>query len=228
MNSAADQNPDCQEGEQVVGLEKADTRRRTLLKGSAAVLPMIVTLRSGAALAASSADGCVQASQTQALQTPPSVKVGGDSYLRVPIKWTKLKKLRARSSGGGGGWEIDTDAVDIEVYQSQTPPDSLVWWGFVTSVGVQEKFTQTSTSPVEVRYPTGSERVSGYYVDGSSGLKYLLPETPAPASADGLVVTDSAGTPQTTEDGTTKQVGYVVFTTGGASAISESCWCSIS
>ncbi|WP_394753461.1 hypothetical protein [Crenothrix sp.] len=74
--------------------DKLSTRRRAFIKGSAAVLPVVLTLRNGSAFAADS----ISCLAKQANITPPTLAAAPDGYVRDQTVYRNLK---------GNGLKID-------------------------------------------------------------------------------------------------------------------------
>lgn len=65
--------------------------RRALLKGSAAAVPMVLTLRSGAALAITSAESCVLRASSSVSPTVITPDTGDNLYVRTAVQARQLQ-----------------------------------------------------------------------------------------------------------------------------------------
>lgn len=77
--------------------------RRKLIKGTAIAVPVVMTLRSGAALATASTDQCIARDQQFANDTKPSkfTNSESDSFLRTPVTIIRLIKIKEEVDGSG-------------------------------------------------------------------------------------------------------------------------------
>lgn len=85
--------------------------RRRLIKGTAIALPVVMTLRSGAAMAASSTESCIARDQQLANTLDPNKFTNSDTdpFLRTQITITRLIKIKEvrDSSGNHPKWVYD-------------------------------------------------------------------------------------------------------------------------
>lgn len=91
--------------------DKLSTRRRAFIKGSAAVLPVVLTLRNGSAFAADS----ISCLAKQANITPDTLAAAPDGYVRDQ---TVYRNLKGKDSNGV--------TLKIDVYQY--PPNTGNWF----------------------------------------------------------------------------------------------------
>lgn len=88
--------------------------RRRLIKGTVVAVPVVMTLRSGAALATASTDKCIARDQQFANDTKPKkfINSDDDSFLRTPVTITKLIKIKQETDSDGNNqkWVYDKKA----------------------------------------------------------------------------------------------------------------------
>ncbi len=89
----------------------ASNARRRLIKGSAVAVPIVMTLRSGAAMAASSTESCIARDQKLADSLNPKkfTNSNPDPFLRTEITITRLIKIKKQTDNAGQNpkWVFD-------------------------------------------------------------------------------------------------------------------------
>lgn len=198
--------------------------RRTLVKAGAFVPPVVLTLRSGTAMAQASSASCLAPSQEAAQRAATNNELGlkqdPDGWLRANILVKEARRVRKVK----GEWAFKGRRV-VRVYAhehgdkgsflSLRPDRSGRKWRLVDSGRV-----------IEVRDPhTRAVMLVGglYFRGGNPRRRFVgIAENPAlgivEVNDQGEVVLDENGNPSVTE---------IVDTTQPVTAISASCWASL-
>jgi hypothetical protein len=116
---------DIQPGEARSSQAVVSRGRRALLKGSAAAVPMVLTLRSGAALAITSAEECVERNinNTTALAVTEAQDVAGNPFVRRRVFARKIQ-----ASGGAEFWVYLPPATEEAAGVSSDNPTDVDGW----------------------------------------------------------------------------------------------------
>lgn len=211
---------------------KADARRRALLKGSAAAVPVIMTLRSGAAIAEGSGGACLAAVRGSASTERPAPYVStNDTYLRTAIALITKGNLSRVEPKSGGGFKFPSQASNSPYDIYQTNPANQIWWSVLigASLGtLPQAFTLVgSFGGSTVTGASGGPKTGTVFSAGSVPTYYFYEgdASQLTKSSYGLVVTDEWGSIVYTDSSkTTQAVGYY---SNYASANTPSCYSSI-
>ncbi len=180
--------------------------RRKLIKGGAIAVPVVMTLRSGSALAASSSNRCITNDQTnaQALLTAdhlPEFRSSStnnvETFLREEV--TRSQLIRIKRDPGDTFWIYDKDGNDdlrtrvIYNYASMTPyPNEWLDTGatqrqYSAQGGLDiDVYDSATTGP-----PTGSIVITGeHFIEGT--LNYVFEDAEI-GIRHGLIMTTGSG-----------------------------------
>lgn len=174
--------------------------RRALLKGSAAAVPMVLTLRSGAALAITSAESCVLRASSSVSPTVITPDTGDNLYVRTAVQ---ARQLQAGSdpaffvfmNPASGQWENEaywngSDSV-LRTYIDD-PSDSAKMKDADTSVTLSYSIVAPVSGDSLVHYvlvkvtDTGDPRNGGARVRVATGDSGMLITTSCWNSANGV------------------------------------------
>jgi len=184
--------------------------RRRLIKGTAIALPVVMTLRSGAAMAASSTESCIARDQKLADTLNPIefTEVDTDPFLRTPITITRLIKIKEVTNIGGNNpkWVYDTQPPGNALQYSivyvhghgltaplpsnwlNTADPQLPFTNLVATIDVYNVYTDTT--PAITAGNHFKQGLNNFVQDASFGINGLMEQY-------GLVVTDGFGGIQT-------------------------------
>lgn len=186
-------------GERNQGSAPVNPVRRKLVKGGAFVPPVILTLRHGAALAQTSAQGgaCQAADQQRAQQTAPAALAPErDDWLRAPVLVTEVRRVRKIK----GQWKFKPNAPVIQVY-THKPRGRFAWWSVKSGTSGKKLNYKDTHKTIQVVDDRGQVVHVGPLIvrANNPGLRYV--GLNAEQSAFGLVAVSSEGTPVTDSDG---------------------------
>jgi hypothetical protein len=193
--------------------------RRKLIKGGALVPPVMLTLRSGAAVAQTSAGTCLGTNQSAAAeaQTLSSTK---DGWMRQDVIVKEARRVRKKR----GKWHFKGQKI-ARVY-THSNGNRGTWISLRPGLaGKRWRLVDTGRDIVVYDITTGQPVLTGSLMHrrGNPLRKYIaIEETPAYGllqfDANGDLIVDSEGDPVITE---------VASSTEGANALTASCWASL-
>ncbi len=220
------QTPDNQENERYTVNAKT---RRALLKGSAASLPVLLSFKSGAAMAMTSSERCI-AHDEQLAETNKPAKFednNTDAFLRREVKWIKLRQ--AVDVAGQFRVELNTNGKpkSAQVYQPLSDTGDV----YATTGNNQREVTAQGGANIDVYDAAGVAILyTGEKFLHQNGTVYVV-ETRR--NRFGLVVTDNNGVALddifATGSIPSPRIGRFVDESNldGQNHITESCWTSV-
>lgn len=201
--------------------------KRKLIKGSLAAVPVVMTLKSGAAMALTSTEQCIARSKTFANTNNPEkfADTGtGAPFFRTPVQ--KLVLVSVVEDIPSGRW-ILTGGVEVitNIYQHDTPVDPNNWAGtddpqIAYSADLVNPTVDVYESAVGALVQSSAE----LYTDGSGGYFYKKTQE----SKDGLVVFDDDGLVLSDILGGPRVGGFTdTPLLNGLNHLTGSCWASL-
>lgn len=193
-------------------LEVSNTRRK-LIKGTAALAPIILTLRSGAAIAITSTEQCVDADNRAAFQDPPSW-VPNDN-----LHWVSVKRryMVIKKPGEDDNEELPIINVNWKGELSSSGEEWRLMPFPYSSYGAEEAWNDARNPFVTTATQNDGGMTPSEVMD-SSGSKWEVTEADA-GEAYLIVQVDPTGTPMA--------VGYAEAFDSRLPYVGNSCWASV-